>query len=235
MAEDSRKQEQEQEKEKVKLIDRIAHFIHTYRKFLWGSVIVVGIILVGVLVSQEFHKKVREESTVRIEEVLKQIEKFRNAEGEEKAKLENTILTELDAIIDAYPRYYAAVRAYDVKAEIAFEKKEYGTAAELWNTLAIKYPKSHLAPIALMSAAVCKEEAGDLEGALKDLKEVDSIYAKSFPEIPHVLFSMGRILETKGSSSEASVYYNRLIDEYPSSSWTKLARNRLIYFKTLQS
>ncbi len=82
-----------------------------------------------------------------------------------------------------------------------------------------------------MRVAVCKEEVGDLDGALQALKEVDTRYGKTFPETPHILFSMGRLYEAKGSYSEAANAYNRLVDEYPQSSWTKLARNRLIYFK----
>ncbi|GAB4370724.1 MAG: hypothetical protein Kow009_07150 [Spirochaetales bacterium] len=82
-----------------------------------------------------------------------------------------------------------------------------------------------------MRVAVCKEESGDLDGALRALQEADTKYGKTFPETPHILFSMGRIYEAKGDRTEAQNAYNRLIDEYPQSSWTKLARNRLIYFK----
>lgn len=217
--------------ENVQLIDRIANFIHRHRKVFWGSLAGIVVVLMGVLVYVEFQKKYLEESTRRIEEVLKQVSKYHQASGEEKEKTEKEIFKELDAILSTYPSYYAAVRALHVKADLLFEKKEYKAASELWETLAKKYPKSHLAPIALMRVAVCKEEVGDLDGALQALKEVDTRYSKTFPETPHILFSMGRLYEAKGSYSEAANAYNRLVDEYPQSSWTKLARNRLIYFK----
>lgn len=217
--------------ENVQLIDRIANFIHRHRKVFWGSLAGIVVVLMGVLVYVEFQKKYLEESTRRIEEVLKQVSKYHQASGEEKEKTEKEIFKELDAILSTYPSYYAAVRALHVKADLLFEKKEYKAASELWETLAKKYPKSHLAPIALMRVAVCKEEVGDLDGALQALKEVDTRYGKTFPETPHILFSMGRLYEAKRSYSEAANAYNRLVDEYPQSSWTKLARNRLIYFK----
>ncbi len=217
--------------ENVQLIDRITNFIHKYRKVFWGTLVGVVVVLIGVLVYVEFQKKNLEESTRRIEDVLKRVSSYQQASGEEKEKVEKEILKELDAILSRYPSYYAAVRALHVKADLLFEKKEYKGAAELWETLAKKYPKSHLAPIALMRVAVCKEELGDLDGALQALKEVDARYGKTFPETPHILFSIGRIYEAKSSFTEAASFYNRLVDEYPQSSWTKLARNRLIYFK----
>ena len=217
--------------ENVQLIDRIADFIHRHRKVFWGTLAGILAVLVGVLVYVEFQKKNLEESTRRIEDVLKQVSQYQNAGEAEKEKLEKEIFKELDSILSTYPSYYAGVRALYVKADLLYERKEYKVAAELWETLAKKYPKSHLAPISLMRVSVCREELGDLDGALQALREADSQYGKSFPETPHIIFSMGRIFEAKGDYTEATNSYNRLIDEHPQSSWTKLARNRLIYFK----
>ncbi|GAB4370729.1 MAG: hypothetical protein Kow009_07160 [Spirochaetales bacterium] len=133
--------------ENVQLIDRIADFIHRNRKIFWGSLAGILVVLIGVLVYVEVQKKNLEESTRRIEDVLKQVAKYRTTSGEEKEAMEKSILEELDGIISTYPSYYAAVRAYHVKADLLFEKKEYDSAAELWTTLAKKYPKSHLAPL----------------------------------------------------------------------------------------
>jgi len=217
--------------ENVQLIDRIADVIHRHRKVFWGTLVGILVVLIGVLVYVEFQKKYLEESTRRIEDVLKLVSQYHQAKDAEKEKMEKDIFKELDSILSTYPSYYAGIRALHVKADLLYEKKEYKGAAELWELLAKKYPKSHLAPISLMRVSVCKEELGDLDGALGALKEVDSKYGKTFPETPHILFSMGRIYEAKGAYSEAANSYNRLIDEYPQSSWTKLARNRLIYFK----
>ncbi|MFQ3619916.1 MAG: tetratricopeptide repeat protein [Spirochaetales bacterium] len=221
--------------EEEKRIDRLAAFIHRYRFVFLGILVAVVVGLVGVLGYVEIQKSRTEESVRRIEEVLRKVSQWQQAEAQEKEKNEKEILSELDSLLAAFPRSYAAARALHVKGEIAFEKKEYSAAAKNWSELADKFPKSHLAPLALLRVAVCKEEQGDIEGALETLKRTETRYGAQFPETPRLLFSIGRLLESKGSSTEAAIFYNRLVDEYPASSWTKLARNRLIYFRTTQT
>ena len=46
--------------------------------------------------------------------------------------------------------------------------------------------------------------------------------------IPRALFSLGRLEEQKKNMTEAELIYDRLIEEYGSSSWSLIARNRII-------
>ena len=48
-----------------------------------------------------------------------------------------------------------------------FDKKAWDAALKDYETLAARFPKSYLAPISLFNAAVCVEEKGDADSALK--------------------------------------------------------------------
>ena len=51
------------------------------------------------------------------------------------------------------------------------------------------------------------------------------------PEMPAVLFNIGRLFETIERPDDAISYYERLLDEYPNSGWTSIAQSRIIVLK----
>ncbi|MFW6251199.1 MAG: tetratricopeptide repeat protein, partial [Alkalispirochaetaceae bacterium] len=57
-------------------------------------------------------------------------------------------------------------------------------------------------------------------------------YADSSAQVPRALFALGRLSESADAYEEAASYYNRILDEYGESSWTTLARNRIIFLQT---
>ena len=68
----------------------------------------------------------------------------------------------------------------------------------------------------------------DRELALDILNRLVEQYDAESAEIPRALFSIGRINEGLDNIVDAAESYNRLIDDYPASSWTNLARDRII-------
>ena len=66
------------------------------------------------------------------------------------------------------------------------------------------------------------------ELALELLNRLVDLYDAQSAEIPRALFSIGRINEGLDQIVEAAESYNQLIDDYPGSSWTNLARDRII-------
>jgi TolA-binding protein len=79
-----------------------------------------------------------------------------------------------------------------------------------------------------MQAAIAYENDTDIDSAKQVLGAIVSDYADSSAEVPRALFSLGRISEVEDAIADASDYYNRLVDDYPTSSWTNLARDRII-------
>ena len=79
-----------------------------------------------------------------------------------------------------------------------------------------------------MEAAVAAENAGDPERALELHRRIVDDHGDENPEVPRALFSIGRILEQQDEVADAAEAYRQLVDDYPASSWTNLARNRII-------
>jgi TolA-binding protein len=89
-----------------------------------------------------------------------------------------------------------------------------------------------LAPIALANGAAAWEEATDGENATRLWSRIVEEYGAEAAESARALFALGRIAEGEGAFEDAAVRYNTLLDDYPASSWTNLARNRIIYLTT---
>jgi TolA-binding protein len=79
-----------------------------------------------------------------------------------------------------------------------------------------------------MDAAVAAENAGETDRALQLLQRVVDEYDDESAETPRALFSIARIHEQSDEVARAADTYRQLIDSYPASSWTNLARNRII-------
>lgn len=220
--------------EKQKFIDKLANFINRNRKsFLIGALVLV-VFLAGLIVYVEVRKSKIEASTARIEAVEREFSEWLGLSEEDSAKkssVEENITREAESILARYGNTPAGERALNLLAGISFEKKDFDKAASLWTDLAGKYSKSYFAPMALMNAAAAFEEAGKPDSSIEVLTRIADSYGNNFPEMPRVLFSLGRISEMKESFDAAKNHYDRLIDEYPGSSWTKLARNRIIFLE----
>jgi tetratricopeptide (TPR) repeat protein len=111
--------------------------------------------------------------------------------------------------------------------------EEYAEAAADYRQLADNHRASHLAPVALYNASAGLEESGDTEAAVEALETLLSRYRdENAPEVPRALFSLGRIHEQQGEYQTAAEHYRDLVDSYGNSSWTSLARDRIIWLTT---
>ncbi|QTQ11337.1 tetratricopeptide repeat protein [Treponema parvum] len=117
-------------------------------------------------------------------------------------------------------------RASMLCAEIYFQKKDYMNARTQWLASASKAKKSYIAPLAYFNAAVCSEELGDSDSAIKYYDEASKF--EDFLELSHALFSLGRLQEEKQDFTSAEASYKKIVDKNPSESWAKLAKNRII-------
>jgi len=145
-----------------------------------------------------------------------------------KADLQKTLTGEIDAVVKKYPRSYGAQRALFIRADMAYEEKDWKNAITDYQLVAKRFAASYLAPVCLANAAAAAEQAGDKKQAIAlDQQILD--FKGLTPEIPRALFSLGRLSEETDNTKEAQIYYNQLVNTYPSSGWTNLARDRIIY------
>ena len=217
--------------EKVRFKDKVANFLQRHRR----KMIIIMATLLGVLIVLityfEIKKSNMEKSAILIEKAEKDFYDFRSEKDTEiKNKKLTSLSKSLDEIIGLYKGHYAAQRALYLKAELAFEKKDWELAAKTWIEMATQNPTNYLSSIARMNAAISFEEQGNIDKAIEILNAL-STSDTDFPEMPRVLFSQGRLNETKQNYQKAVEYYNRLIEEYAASSWTKIARDRILFLK----
>lgn len=220
--------------ERPDLRTRFINFFSHYRLplIIAGVVIVVG--LMAFLVGSEIVNTRLQQSLVLAEEAQTQFQEWRNLdpESEEAIAAAQELETALDEILSRFPRRYAAARALFIRGSLRFEREEFGPAAESYESVATRFPESHLAPVAMSNAAASYEEADDEENASRMWQLIADTFGRNSAETPRALFALGRLAEDDGSFAIAAIQYNRLLDDYPSSSWTSLARNRIIYLTT---
>jgi len=217
--------------EEMKFKDKIANFILRNRKLIIMTAVLFVAALAGLIIFFEVRKNVIEKSTVLVEKAETAYLEYRNMkDSDEKNKKYDAVSKSLDEIIANYQGYYAAQRASYIKGSLAFEKKDWDSAAKTWTEMAAQYPKSHLASIARMNAAAAYEENGNIDKAVETLITITTTEG-DFPEMSRVIFSLGRLNEEKKDFTKAAEYYNKLIEDYAASSWTKLARDRIILLK----
>jgi tetratricopeptide (TPR) repeat protein len=193
-------------------------------------IVAVGVLfIVGYTIYSQVHSKHVEKATTLAESIQTEYSNWQSASDTKKqAEIEKQINTQIDTILKDYPGTYAAQRALFVRADLAYEKKDWKNAESTYEQLATKYPDSYLAAVSLVNAAASAEENGDPKKAIELNKRVLELKGL-VPEIPRAIFSLGRLYEGQGDFKQADTYYNKLVDSYPSSGWTNLARDRIIY------
>jgi TolA-binding protein len=217
--------------DKPRLSERIALALHKARFVFWSVFGALALMLVAYFVYSEIDKSRRERSTMLAEEVVTQYEEWKAAEAGEKRDGLQTALTEkIDTIVRKYPRQYAAQRARIVRATVLADAEKWEQSAQEYLAIAESYPKSYLAPIALFNAAVSMENAKNDKGALDAYGKIVERFPKSYLT-PHALYSRGRLYEAAGDLEKAKADYTTLSDNHSASSWTSLAKNRILALK----
>ena len=151
---------------------------------------------------------------------------WNNATTEEREGFVEKIVTAFDEIEEEYSGTYAHQRGLFMMGDFYFTNEDWENSLDKYLALAGSYSESYLAPVALYNAAAACEELGDNERALENYRRISDEYSES-ALAPRSLFSVGR-LEEQISADQALSAYNELIESYPQSNWTKLARSRII-------
>ncbi len=221
----------QQHEPKVTFSDRLANFVDKRKIIIWAVLISIIVAIVLYFVFVERNKRLTEASTVLAEEAEDLYGQWLNETDEKKkSELETKLLDKIKLVLREYPHQYGSQRVLFVRANFYFNKKEWKKAASDFTYLADAFPKSYLARISLFNAASCNEELGNTNKAIELYRNLVDKYSDS-ALVARSLFSIGRIYEGLNKYDEAKKVYNELEDKSPSSNWTKIARNRIIYLK----
>jgi tetratricopeptide (TPR) repeat protein len=216
---------------KHRFLNSFSAFLKKNKTALLIILIVFCVVIVGLLVFNEIQKNRSQKSSFMIEDALDDYEEWLVLEDEEKTNEESyaDLMTRVDSILASYPKSFAAQNAYFLKANIYYEVENWVEAAANYQVIADLFPVSYFAPIGLSNAAVCFEQLDQTDNAKSMYSRILNDYRNTFPGTTRVLLSLGRISESQSDFEGAARYYNDLIDNFNASSWTKLARNRIIY------
>ncbi len=218
----------EQTDRKTALMSGLASFLSKYRKVLAGLLIVIALVVVSLVVILTLQQNRRDESLEAVEELQRSYGQWLAASESERSEGGERLVEQASAVVTEYEGMYAAIRASLIQADVLFELERWDEAAAQFAETAAIADDSYLGAVASMGAAVSYENAGNGEQALAVYGNLVDAFAEDSSFMPRALFNIGRIHEQSGSIVEAADSYNRLIDDYPTSSWTNLARNRII-------
>ncbi len=210
----------------------LSRAVSRFRVALLVILIAAAAFLVGYIVYMEVSKKLAADSSLMAESAAAKYDTWRSeTDTQKKAALEKDLFDNLGVLINRYPRQYGGQRGLFIRAEASSANKAWDAALKDYETLAARFPKSYLAPISLFDAAVCYDEKGDTDSALK--LYVKAAGYKESTVAPRALFDSGRLYEAKSDWTNAQKAYESMEGLYAQSMWTRLAKNRLVELKVM--
>jgi len=219
--------------EKTTLKQKLSLLIHKNSKILLGFLTIIVVLVVGLLISNSIQIKNLEKYTREIEIIQDSYSELSIITDEiEKEQAVNTILSQIETLVKNSPKNYALQRALFIKGNLYFQNKEWDKAAEAFSTVADGFQDSYLAPISLVNKAIILEESKKIDEAIDTYQLLIEKYSSVSPDIPNSYFSLGRLYEQNKDYDAALAEYNNLVDSFPDSNWTNLARSRIIYIES---
>jgi len=193
----------------------------------------IVIVVIGLLIYNSQQLKSLEKETQQIEAIEDRYEKISLLTDEgEITKARSSLLTDLDTLINSSSKNYALQRGLFIRANLYYNNNELDKSVNDFKLLANTFPNSYLAAISLLNAGTALEDQKKTDDAIEVYKIVIDKYSKTSPETANIYFSIGRLYEEKGDLNAAKEEYNTLIDNYPDSNWTNLARSRIIFLES---
>jgi tetratricopeptide (TPR) repeat protein len=225
--------QQQKTSAKENFMQKLSTAIYNLRYILISILAVFVIVVITWAVIAKVTGDRIETSTILVEKAEELFNNWVDEEDEEAASnAAEDLIISLDRILEDYPKLYASQRALYIKGSFHFRSENWEQAGETFLDLANRFSDSYLAPIAGINAAASYEEAENFQEAISAYTMIIEDFIDVSPEIPRVFFALGRLAESAGDDNEKALeYYNQLVENYPSSSWTNLARDRIIYLK----
>jgi predicted negative regulator of RcsB-dependent stress response len=215
---------------KQQFLNGLSNFLTKYRTFFIILLVVIIVGLIAFAVAREVIDRRAEVSAVIVEDLQRDYQEWLTAvDDTNKESLEESCREQIREILDRYPRTYAAQRAFLILGGMEFELENWTEAEKSFKSLYDRFSDSYLGAVALWNLSVVYERSDAPEAALETLETLETEFRDTYPDMPHVLFSLGRMEETLGDIEGARERYNDLVDNFPRSNWTKLARDRIIF------
>lgn len=213
----------------IPLKAKIANFLQKNRNILILSILAVAILLASLGIWGAINSNNAVEYAKKVEKLQQDFSDLQSESDEVKKKtLTLQFEKEINDVIAQSSVSYGLMKAYFISGSYKAYQKKWVEAALDFGKVFEKDPKSFFAPVSLANAASCYENAGNL---IKSM-EIYELFEKNFSDnkitFPEVLFNKGRVQESLKQKESAISSYKKLLEKFPDSNWTKLARDRII-------
>jgi tetratricopeptide (TPR) repeat protein len=200
------------------------------RKLVLYAIIGLLAVLVVIIAAVVVVESVNTRNELRFEKILDDYNRYVSEKDNAKIK---GVIAELKEFTGS--TYFGITRAmgFYLLGNIYYDGKEYREASGFLVKYADKEPKTSLAPIALLKAAVALEEAGDLKGAKEIYGRLEDKYSDSIIA-DQIYFNMARMYAEMKDPVNSRNYYKKVITSYPDSVFTMEARKRLFMLGAMQ-
>lgn len=207
-----------------KLENKFSTFVGSNKKIIIIVVAALIVALIGLGIGLKVSDKQATARQVAIDGLQEQYNEWASVEGADATELKS----ELAALSKRGGKSYPAVKALYLQGLIAYEEEAFAEATTFFVSAAERNREGYLAPLALFNAGVSSEQLGDNLKAIEYYQRVYDNYGRSAVESPRALFSLARLYEANGDIELARAMFQQLSDEFPSSEFARLAKNRLV-------
>ncbi len=218
---------------KISFGDKFAHGIQNNRKIILLVCISILLVIIAFGIFSHVSDKAKERSMVAIEhaETLYTEWKALPSDSQDRLTKADELKESLLAIADSNKNGYPDMKANYLLGLIMFSLEDYTNAITYFTSVSTDYADSYLAPVAKMNEAVSYEMLGQSDNAINTYQSIVDDYADTSAEVPHALFSIGRIYDELGNTELAIAVYEQVVSDYADSEWAKLSQSRLIVIK----
>lgn len=191
------------------------------------GVLAVTALIIAAVVAADY---VTTRDEIRFEKIMDNYGRYSMTGDGEKIK---TTIADLKKFIDSTYFGFPHAMAYYTLGNLYYNQKEYLEAKKHLVRFADKEPKSSLAPLALLKAAIALEEAKDLKGALELYRLLENKYAESLIA-DQIFFNTARLYGKMNDVLNSRKYYSRVITAFPESAFVGQAKKRLFTLGSMQ-
>ncbi|HOT44941.1 MAG TPA: tetratricopeptide repeat protein [Spirochaetota bacterium] len=195
--------------------------IYSFLGLLVACVLVIAAVVIVDYVNTKNEK--------RFEKIMNDYAKYSSAGDAEKVK---GVARDLRDFTDSTYFGFPHSAGYYALGNILFGQKEYREAHKYLVRYADKAPKTTLAPLALLKAAIALEEANDLKGALEVYKRLEDKYGDSIIA-DQIFYNAARVYAKNKDLVNSRNYYNKVIASFPESAFAEQAKKRLFLMGAL--
>lgn len=222
----------------TKIVGKIENFLITHLEKIIISIAICVILLASFLIINHVLGKkesIAENAFGKVYLTYGLLSSDENLQEQEfKEKL--LVLTEsFKVVMEEYPKTKAAAKSAFYIGNIYFSTGEYEKAIEYFKKgTEITGQKYYAVLLCYLGEATTYEQLGNYEKSEEIYRHILESYKNSFV-IPTVKFNLGQLYEKMNKIDEAREQYDGIVSKYEWSSWSELAKKRLLMLKTRHS